>query len=129
LEQRRQEILDDVTEVTGAVFLGLTVGCARCHDHKFDPISQVDYFRLQAHFAPMRARDDVLAADPQARQRYRERLAAWESAPPGIRNQLNELRADVREKGRASALAQVPPARQHANPPPVQKRKPLPSEI
>src|SRR5262249_27157653 len=48
LEQRRQEILDDVTETTGLVFLGLTLGCARCHDHKYDPLSQKDYFRLQA---------------------------------------------------------------------------------
>ena len=54
LEQRRQEILDDVTDTTGLAFLGLTFGCARCHDHKFDPIPQTDYYRLQAFFAPMR---------------------------------------------------------------------------
>jgi hypothetical protein len=104
LEAQRQEILDDVTEVTGAVFLGLTVGCARCHDHKFDPISQVDHFRLQAHFAGMRTRDDLLAADPRERQRYRERLAAWESATREVRSQINELTAPAREKGRAQAL-------------------------
>src|SRR4051794_17641489 len=56
LEQRRQEILDDVTDVTGLVFLGLTFGCARCHDHKFDPIEQADYFRLQGFFAPLQPR-------------------------------------------------------------------------
>ena len=49
--QRRQEILDDITDTTGAVFLGLTYGCARCHNHKFDPILQADYYRLQAFFA------------------------------------------------------------------------------
>ena len=54
LEQRRQEILDDMTDTTGLAFLGLTFGCARCHDHKFDPIPQTDYYRLQAFFAPMR---------------------------------------------------------------------------
>jgi Protein of unknown function (DUF1553)/Protein of unknown function (DUF1549)/Planctomycete cytochrome C len=42
----------DMVDTTGAVFLGLTVGCARCHDHKFDPIPQKDYYRMQAIFQP-----------------------------------------------------------------------------
>jgi hypothetical protein len=46
------EQLTDAADTTGAAFLGLTMGCARCHDHKFDPISQRDYYRLQAIFAP-----------------------------------------------------------------------------
>ncbi len=46
------EKLTDAVDTTSAVFLGLTVGCARCHDHKFDPIPQRDYYRLQAVFAP-----------------------------------------------------------------------------
>jgi hypothetical protein len=48
----RVESLTDFTDTTGAVFLGLTVGCARCHDHKYDPIPQKDYYRLQAVFSP-----------------------------------------------------------------------------
>jgi hypothetical protein len=47
----RQMFLDDVTGNIGVAFLGLTVGCARCHDHKFDPIPTRDYYRLQAIFA------------------------------------------------------------------------------
>ena len=47
----RNEKFVDWVDTTGAAFLGLTVGCARCHDHKFDPISQRDYYRLQAIFA------------------------------------------------------------------------------
>src|SRR4029077_19693896 len=80
LEQRRQEILDDVTEVTGLVYLGLTIGCARCHDHKYDPLLQTDYFRLQAFFAPLLPRDDLPAGDVGAKQRERAQRAAWESA-------------------------------------------------
>ena len=47
----RYEWLTDCVDTTGAAFMGVTMGCARCHDHKFDPISQRDYFRLQAVFA------------------------------------------------------------------------------
>src|SRR5262249_53599026 len=42
----RNEVLTEMTNIVGAAYLGLTVGCARCHDHKFDPIRQSDYYRL-----------------------------------------------------------------------------------
>jgi hypothetical protein len=48
----RVESLTDFTDTTASVFLGLTVGCARCHDHKYDPIPQKDYYRMQAVFTP-----------------------------------------------------------------------------
>src|SRR5207253_3763530 len=50
-EQALYDDLDDVVSTTGQTFLGLTVGCARCHDHKLDPIPQKDYYRLLAFFA------------------------------------------------------------------------------
>ena len=49
-EENRVEYVFDQTETTGTVWLGLTVGCARCHDHKFDPILQTDYYGLFAYF-------------------------------------------------------------------------------
>ncbi|MDX1931983.1 MAG: DUF1553 domain-containing protein [Capsulimonadales bacterium] len=52
--QQRSNDLDDMVSTTGAAFLGLTIGCARCHDHKFDPIPQNDYYRLTAVFAGVR---------------------------------------------------------------------------
>ena len=48
----REETLTNFVDTTSSVFLGLTAGCARCHDHKFDPISQKDYYKVQAVFAP-----------------------------------------------------------------------------
>ena len=50
-------ILTDITDTTGELFLGLSFGCARCHNHKFDPILQKDYFRLRAFFAPVQWRE------------------------------------------------------------------------
>jgi hypothetical protein len=49
-EEYRVEYVADRLETTGAVWLGLTVGCARCHDHKYDPLSQREYFQLFAYF-------------------------------------------------------------------------------
>ena len=50
-DQFRAEWQADAVDTTGSAFLGLTLGCARCHDHKFDPISQQDYYRMSAIFA------------------------------------------------------------------------------
>ena len=55
--QLRQDVLNELTGTVGQVFLGFTVGCARCHDHKYDPIPQRDFYWLQAFFAPMRVED------------------------------------------------------------------------
>jgi uncharacterized protein DUF1553/uncharacterized protein DUF1549 len=77
--QRRQNTLDDMTETTGLVFLGMTVGCARCHDHKFEPILQADFYRLQSFFTPTVFRRDVpvaskeqLAVHVQQQKHYQE---------------------------------------------------------
>jgi hypothetical protein len=51
----RQNYLSEVTTATSSVLLGLTVGCARCHDHKYDPIPQRDFYRLQAFFQAVQA--------------------------------------------------------------------------
>jgi len=47
----RNEVLTEMTNIVGSAFLGMTLGCARCHDHKFDPIKQSDYYRVQGYFA------------------------------------------------------------------------------
>lgn len=49
-ESARYDELDDMVATTGVAFLGLSVGCARCHDHKFDPIPSADYYRMAANF-------------------------------------------------------------------------------
>jgi hypothetical protein len=83
--QQRADDLADIAANTGATFLGLTVGCARCHDHKFDPITQSDFYAIQAVFAGVRHADRPVAMtnDPTRRQqaeRLRQRLATLEKA-------------------------------------------------
>ncbi len=51
MRQARQDELDEVIRTVSQAFFGLTVGCARCHNHKFDPILQRDYYAMQAVFA------------------------------------------------------------------------------
>ncbi len=129
LEQRRQEILDDLTDVTGLVFLGLTVGCARCHDHKFDPTTQADYFRLQSFFAAMREREDVPAAEAEARKAYEKQLAAWEDATRDLRAEMDALTADKRTQARKDALLKFRTEIKEAETTPADKRTPYQTQI
>ena len=66
-EQYRLDELDDVISTTATVFLGLTVGCARCHDHKFDPITSADYYSLLAVFNGTQKRGVPKESDDKAR--------------------------------------------------------------
>jgi Protein of unknown function (DUF1553)/Protein of unknown function (DUF1549) len=63
----RQLMLEDLTDTTASVFLGMTLACARCHNHKYDPISQKDYYRFQALFAASTAKDDAPLVGPMER--------------------------------------------------------------
>ncbi|MGH9799610.1 MAG: DUF1549 domain-containing protein, partial [Blastocatellia bacterium] len=91
LLQRRQDILNDITDTTGAVFLGMTFGCARCHDHKFDPILQKDYYKLQAFFAGSRAKDDYVLASKAEQTEYNRQRVIWEEKTKDLREQIAKL--------------------------------------
>jgi hypothetical protein len=80
----RNEILTERTDAIGAAFLGLTVGCARCHDHKFDPIPQKDYYRLQAYLAGTQEHDLLLVPA--------EEKKVWEEQSRTVNDELKRLR-------------------------------------
>lgn len=63
---QRQDELADIINTTGTAFLGLTLGCARCHNHKFDPVTQTDYYSLQAVFAGVNHADRGLPLSAEA---------------------------------------------------------------
>jgi Protein of unknown function (DUF1553)/Protein of unknown function (DUF1549) len=88
LMQRRQEILSDITDTVGSTFLAMTYGCARCHDHKFDPILHTDYYRLQAFFANTTADDQIPMLAPEQMDRYRVQKAAWDEKTKPVRDQI-----------------------------------------
>lgn len=95
---RRQEILNDVTDTVGSVVLGLTMGCARCHDHKYDPISQKDYYRLQAFFAALQPRDDLALVPPDKAAEHARQMADWEAKTQATRDEIAALEAPYRAK-------------------------------
>jgi mono/diheme cytochrome c family protein len=101
-------ILNDITDVTADVFLGMGMSCARCHDHKFDPILQKDYFALQAFFAPILPRDDVPACLPNERAEYEKKLTAWKTKAADILEELAELEKQPLKNAAHSQLNRFP---------------------
>jgi mono/diheme cytochrome c family protein len=80
VERTRYDALDDMTATTGTAFLGLTVGCARCHDHKFDPIPSADYYRMLSTFTTTVRSDIELNLEPRKYEREKSAFDA-EHAP------------------------------------------------
>lgn len=102
-------ILNDITDVTAELFLGVSLGCARCHDHKFDPILRKDYYRLQAFFTPLLPRDDLPYANEESVRQYHQRLATWEQKTSDLRRQMAELEKPIRDQVAAGAINKFPP--------------------
>ena len=105
-DRARQDELNDMVTTTGAAFMGMTLQCARCHDHKFDPVTQADYYSLQAIFAGVRNGERLLhpdnrLSDPQAYQQWsQEQVAATlavirhepVAGSGGLRSEVNGVR-------------------------------------
>ena len=95
LMQRRQELLNDITDTVGATLMGMTYGCARCHDHKFDPILHKDYYRLQAFFANTRNDDELTLLPPDEKAEYEKRYSAWDLQTRSIRESMTKIARPV----------------------------------
>jgi len=86
---QRADELHDIVSTAGSAFLGLTVGCARCHDHKFDPIPQTDYYAIKAVFEGVRHGERKLKT-PDTESKERE-LASRRAQLAEVERQLEEL--------------------------------------
>jgi len=95
VEGQWTQILNDVTETTADVFLAQGLKCARCHDHKFDPLLQKDYFALRSFFTPLLPREDQPIADVATRTKHAEQQQIWEEATAAIRQRLHEIETPV----------------------------------
>ena len=85
----RNEVLTEMTNAVGAALLGVTLACARCHDHKFDPIRQSDYYRIQAYFAATNE-NDVIKATP-------EEQAAWMAKVEPIEREMKQINEEIKK--------------------------------
>ncbi len=83
----RNEVLTEMTNIVGASMLGVTLGCARCHDHKFDPIRHTDYYRMQGYFAATQEEDVSLAS--------KEAQAEWKTATETITKEMKALQKQM----------------------------------
>ncbi|MFM8878459.1 MAG: DUF1549 and DUF1553 domain-containing protein [Verrucomicrobiota bacterium] len=118
--QAEYDELDDIVGTTGAAFLGMTVACARCHDHKFDPIPQHDYYAMLALFRPLHVGvgggpglDSPLFA-PLATP---AEIAEWKAGQERQRHELEARRAATTDETLRKDLSRRIEALQKAEPP------------
>lgn len=99
-ERSRHELLSEMTATVSSVFLGLTAGCAQCHDHKYDPIPIRDFYRLKAFFAtvyvaPARPGDIFQIGGPQPAEFYRPGEKEWaDQVREKYQSELKEAKAE-----------------------------------
>jgi len=99
LLQRKYQITTDMTDTVGQVFLAQTVGCARCHDHKFDKISQKEYFQLQAFFANTSEVNDIPADKGPLELAFEAQQVKYREASAEVRAQIKALLDPIRDAG------------------------------
>jgi hypothetical protein len=103
----RQEWLTEATAGIGNTFLGLTIGCARCHDHKYDPIPQADYYRLQA-FLSAADNSEYKNITPEEQKAYDEKVKAYKLRLKPIEDQIGVIEKPYRAKLRAQKMERLP---------------------
>ncbi|MCA9055194.1 MAG: DUF1549 domain-containing protein, partial [Planctomycetaceae bacterium] len=108
-EGQWKTMLEDVTDTTADTFLALGLGCAKCHDHKFDPILQTDYYQLQAFFSNVGLQDETPLATPAELEKHQQQQQAWEAATADIRAELEAMEQPVLERMEKEAVKMFVP--------------------
>ena len=120
-ERGRQDALDDLIATTSLTFMGMTVSCARCHNHKFDPIPQKDYYRIQAVFVSTRGIEHPLVPTHEV-EAHRKDTARIDGLIRPLRQQKRELEAPYLKQLVDREISLLPEYLQRAyNTPPAQR--------
>ncbi len=105
--QRRHNTLNDMTDVSALVFLGQTIGCARCHNHKSEPFSQRDYYRLQAFFMPAKFQRDLPVPTAAQRAAHEAELKKYNERTAARQQEIAAIEAPHRARLHARKLAKL----------------------
>ncbi|MFM8470613.1 MAG: DUF1549 domain-containing protein, partial [Limisphaerales bacterium] len=95
VERTRYDAMDDMLSTTGSAFLGLTIGCARCHDHKYDPLPNEDYYRLLSTFTTTVRSVLDLEMEPE---KTRDAKAKWQAEAAPLAAELKRHEAELLPK-------------------------------
>lgn len=112
-EQARRNFITDVVNTTGSVFLGLTLGCAHCHDHKYDPLPQKDYARIEAFFSPMSFDKQDLPFHQyelplQQPERWKRKKNQWKEQLAEMDKKISEFRTELKNREVAYQVLRAP---------------------
>lgn len=128
-EGQWQLIQNEVTGVTADVFMGLSVQCAQCHDHKFDPILQKDFYRLQAFMNNITWPEDKLLATPQEQKDYEQKLKVWMDATSAPRAVIDSILEPRYAKAAEKAMSLFPEEVQAMYAKPKEQRTPYEEQV
>lgn len=122
-EVNRQEVLLEMTLGVSNTFLGLTVGCARCHNHKFDPITQADHYRIQAIMAATDLKE-IEFATKEEKAEFEAKAKALKALLDPLDEQVKEIEKPYREQLKQAKMKLLTPERRAALDIPKEKRTP-----
>ncbi len=106
-DRSRAELMADLTETTSSAFLGLTMSCNRCHDHKYDPLSQADHYRMRAFFEPVKFADDIPLDVAPEQEAIRAQNKVMDEKLKPLQSQRDTLLEGVKKKLRDEKAAKL----------------------
>jgi hypothetical protein len=106
-DRGRAELMFDLVETTGSAFLGLTFACCRCHDHKFDPLLQADYYRLRAFFEAVKFSDATPLDLAAEQEKIRAHNDAIDAELKSLKQQREAVLDASRQRLRAERVAKL----------------------
>jgi len=120
-DQTRADELDDLLATTSGAMFGMTLGCARCHNHKFDPIPQKDYYRMQAVFFSATP-TEIPFADEAAVAKHKADLATWNAKLKSLNAAKGAIDKPIKDKLLEEKKAKLPDYFRAALATPAEKR-------